>query len=187
MRAERNGYLFWGLLALFVGVPEVLAALSHRLKDAIPWPTISGLVGGLEQRHHWVALVVVAAIVLVTYREVTFHRPVASLSRDDPRWGLGYVVLTALVAAASGAIAASAGASKTTLGYAIYLPLALLGGAIPTVLHRVLAVPTLLETIELLRARARLRWIAPLVVALLVLLCFHLAFYPWPNVTFGRR
>ena len=44
-RDESNGYLFWGLVALFIGVPELLAAFSKTLKADIPWPTVSNLVG----------------------------------------------------------------------------------------------------------------------------------------------
>src|SRR6478672_7680864 len=35
---ERNGYWFWGLIALFVGVPDVLAGISGTLRAHIPWP-----------------------------------------------------------------------------------------------------------------------------------------------------
>src|SRR6266581_102669 len=65
-RDEINGYWFWGLVALFIGVPELLAAFSKTLKADIPWPTISNLVGkDLEAHHHWVALLVVGVIVVV--------------------------------------------------------------------------------------------------------------------------
>lgn len=198
---ERNGYLFWGLLALFIGVPEVLAALSHRLKDAIPWPTVSGLVGGhLEAHHHWTALVVMGLIVLVAYRTLTYPhgekklgqplgRPAAGVPVLSGHWGLRYVVATAVVAAGAGAIAAAAGASKTTLGYAIYVPLILMGVVVPSMLrrwrNRVLSIPTLFATIELLRSRRHWHWVAAVVTTLLVLLSFHLALYPWPNYHFG--
>jgi len=49
--------------------------------------------------------------------------------------------------------------------------------------HRVLAIPTLFAAIAYLRARVPL--IAVLVVALLIVLLFHLALYPWPNYHFG--
>ena len=49
---ERNGYWFWGLIALFVGVPDVLAGLSKTLRAHIPWPTISNLVGKDLEGHH---------------------------------------------------------------------------------------------------------------------------------------
>ena len=37
---ERNGYWFWGLVAAFIGIPELLAGFSKTLKADIPWPTI---------------------------------------------------------------------------------------------------------------------------------------------------
>jgi hypothetical protein len=45
----------------------------------------------------------------------------------------------------------------------------------------VLSIPTLFATIALLEARRR--WVAVVAVSLLVVLAFHLALYPWPNVT----
>lgn len=198
---ERNGYVFWGLIAVFVGVPELLAAVSHAIRRAIPWPTISSLVGGdLEAHHHWTALVVVALIVLVAYHTLTYppHRkllgqPVGKRPEDVHvvgwRWGLAYALLTAVVVAACGAIAAGAGASKSTLGYAIYVPLAVMGVVVPSAFRHfakvVLSVPTLFATIALLRERPHCHWVAASVVALLVVLCFHLALYPWPNYHFG--
>jgi hypothetical protein len=47
----------------------------------------------------------------------------------------------------------------------------------------VLAIPTLFATIALLRARAP--WVVVAVAALLAVLLFHLALYPWPNYHFG--
>src|SRR5207249_8670546 len=44
-REEVNGYWFWGLIALFVAVPEFLAAFSKEVRADIPWPTISNLIG----------------------------------------------------------------------------------------------------------------------------------------------
>jgi hypothetical protein len=71
--------------------------------------------------------------------------------------------------------------------YAIYVTLTITGVVIPSALaywwNRVLAIPTLFAALAYLRARAA--WIAALVVALLVVLLFHLAFYPWPNWPFG--
>jgi hypothetical protein len=62
-----KGYWFWGLVATFIAVPEVLAAISDPLEAHIPWPTISNLVGkDLEAHHHWVALIVVWLIAVVT-------------------------------------------------------------------------------------------------------------------------
>jgi hypothetical protein len=195
---ERNGYLFWGLVTLFIGVPEVLAALSRRLQDAIPWPTISGLVGGdIEAHHHWTALVVLGSIVLVAFHVLTYPPERKRLGRSVPgpvsvtsaTVGLGYVVVTAVAVSVSGLAAATAGAGKDALGYAIYVPLALLGVALPSAFpwlrRRVLSIPTLFAALALLRTHGGFHWLAAVLLALLVVLCFHLALYPWPNYPFG--
>jgi len=195
-RDEINGYIFWGLVALFIGVPDVLAAWSDTLKADIPWPTISNLVGKeLEGNHHWVALLVVALIVVVTIHAFTYPAAKKRAGRAvrDPseavnvRWSRWYIVLVAATGAAAGFIASALGASKIELGYAIYITLAITGIVIPSALaywwNRVLAIPTLFAALAYLRARAA--WVAALVVALLVVLLFHLALYPWPNYQFG--
>ena len=198
---ERNGYVFWGLIALFVGVPEILAALSHGIKRAIPWPTISSLVGGdIEAKHHWTALLVLGLIVLVAYHTLTYPlqrkklgQPVGRRPEEVRvvgwRWGLAYAGATAALVAACGFVAAGAGVSKNELGYAIYVPLALMGVVVPSAFRHfakvVLSIPTLFATIALLRERPHCHWVAGVVVALLVVLSFHLALYPWPNYHFG--
>jgi hypothetical protein len=195
-RDELNGYVFWGLVALFIGVPEVLAALSSTLKADIPWPTTSNLIGkDLERHHHWVALLVVALIVVVTIHALTYPAAKKKAGRAvrEPSeavhvtWSGWYIVLVAAAGAAAGLIASALGANKIELGYAIYGTLAITGVVIPSALaywwNRVLAIPTLFAALAYLRARSA--WIAAPVVALLVLLLFHLAFYPWPNYPFG--
>jgi hypothetical protein len=100
-------------------------------------------------------------------------------------WGWQYIVLTAVLTAAAGFAASAFGGSKNQIGYAIYGALAVLGVVVPSALaffwHRVLSIPTLFATIALLEARRR--WVAVVAVSLLVVLAFHLALYPWPNVT----
>ena len=192
--AERNGYWFWGLMAFFIGVPEVLAALSSTLKADIPWPTISNLVGRhLERRHHWVALLVMGVIVVVAYHAATYGRKRNGHAIRKPAedvdvwtWGGWYVVSAAIAGAAAGLTASLLGASKDTLGFAIYITL-VVAAFTPSVLAyvgaKVLDVPTLFTTVSDLQKRAH--WAAALIVALLVVLMFHLALYPWPNYTFG--
>jgi hypothetical protein len=195
-RDEINGYVFWGLVALFIGVPELLAALSSTLKADIPWPTISNLVGkDLERHHHWVALLVVGLIVVVTAHTLTYPAAKKKAGRAvrNPAqavhvtWSGWYIVLVAATGTAAGVIASVLGANKLELGYAIYVTLTITGVVIPSALaywwNRVLAIPTLFATLSYLRARAA--WVAALVVALLVVLLFHLALYPWPNYQFG--
>lgn len=192
--AERNGYWFWGLLGLFIAVPEVLAALSKTLRADIPWPTISNLVGrNLERRHHWVALIVMGVIVLVAYHAATYERTRDGHAIRKPAhevdvwtWGGWYVVAVAVAGAVAGFVASGLGAGKDTLGFAIYVTLAV-GALAPSMLAyfgaKVLDVPTLFATVSYLQKRAH--WAAALIVALLVVLLFHLALYPWPNYPFG--
>jgi hypothetical protein len=195
-RDEINGYVFWGLVALFIGVPELLAAFSDTLKADIPWPTISNLVGkDLERHHHWIALLVVGLIVVVTVHALTYPAAKKKAGRAvrDPSetvhvsWSGWYIVLVAAVGAVAGVIASALGANKIELGYAIYITLTVAGVVVPSALaywwNRVLAIPTLFATLAYLRARAA--WVAAVVVALLVVLLFHLALYPWPNFQFG--
>jgi hypothetical protein len=195
-RDELNGYLFWGLVALFIGVPEVLAAFSDTIKADIPWPTISNLVGkDLERHHHWLALLVVGLIVVVTVHALTYPAAKKKAGRAvrDPSeavhvtWSGRYIVLVAATGVAAGVIASALGANKNELGYAIYVTLTITGVVVPSALaywwNRVLAIPTLFAALAYLRARAA--WVAALVVALLVVLTFHLALYPWPNYHFG--
>ena len=196
---ERNGYVFWGLAAAFIAVPELLAALSNWMQSHIPWPTISNLVGAdLEFHHHWIALIVVAVIVTSILHTLT-HPSDQKLGgrslRGNPadvkvieRWGgFRYIVLVAVGGIAAGLIASAAGADKNRLGYSIYVTLTVLGVVIPSVLaywyHRVLRIPTLFAAIALLSKHWS--WVAGLAVALLVVLMFHLALYPWPNYHFG--
>ena len=194
---ERNGYWFWGLVAAFIGIPELLAGLSKTLKAHIPWPTISNLVGkDLEAHHHWVAVIVVGVIVMVATH--TFTHPVsnkaagralraAASQADQLPWGGRYIAFVGASGIAAGVIASIAGANKNELGYAIYVTLTITGVVVPSLLsyawNKVLAIPTLFATIAYLRAWQP--WVAALVITLLVVLTFHLALYPWPNYHFG--
>jgi hypothetical protein len=69
-KTEKIGYVFWGVLALFVAIPELIAAGWH-----VPWPTISETVGHLEKHHHWVRVLVVAGLASFTTRVVFYPWP----------------------------------------------------------------------------------------------------------------
>lgn len=192
-----KGYWFWGLVAAFIAVPEVLAAVSDPLEAHIPWPTISNLVGkDLEAHHHWVALIVVWLIAVVTVHtlahpqeEKLAGRALRAPAEDATRldWGWRYICATAAVSSVAGLIVSTAGGDKNEVGYAIYVTLAVCGIVIPSALaywwHRVLAIPTLFATLALLQASHR--WIGAFVAGWLATLLFHLALYPWPNYHFG--
>jgi hypothetical protein len=200
-RDELNGYIFWGLVTLFIGVPEILAAVSDTVKAKIPWPTISNLVGkDLEGHHHWIALIVVAVIVVVIMHTLSHpadEKKAGRALRADAeskdvrtlRWGRPYIAAVALAGAIAGIVASAVGADKNQTGYAIYVTLAVLGIVVPSALaywaNKVLDIPTLFATLAYLRKRTGGPWIAMTVVTLLAVLCFHLALYPWPNYHFG--
>jgi hypothetical protein len=195
---EANGYIFWGLLSLFIGVPEVLAGIKWtRERIHIPWPTISNLVGkDLEVRHHWIALIVVWLIGFVVAHTIAYPPEQKKLGRAagdagvaSSGWGQVYIGLTAAAGIAAGAIAAIAGANKNHLGYSIYLTLTFFGLVIPSLFRqfrgKVLAIPTLFATLALLQKHGYFHWVAAAIVAALFVLTFHLALYPWPNYHFG--
>jgi hypothetical protein len=68
-RKEAWGYGVWLFFGLIVAVPEIWAA---KWKESAKWPTISATVGELEYWHPWVALIVVAVIVLSAYSALRY-------------------------------------------------------------------------------------------------------------------
>jgi hypothetical protein len=64
---RRWGYLVWGMAGVVIAVPEITAAADG---DALPFTTISGMVGHLERRWSWVELIVVAAIAFAFFSTV---------------------------------------------------------------------------------------------------------------------
>jgi hypothetical protein len=76
-RREIWGYVFWGVLALFVLVIELLA----RSGAHVPFPTISQTAANLAARHHWVSLVYLGGLVTLTARIVFYPWPNRSAER----------------------------------------------------------------------------------------------------------
>ncbi len=58
-RREWWGYGVWGFVGVVIAVPELWAA-----SGSAPWPTISATIGYLEGRWNWIALIVVALLVI---------------------------------------------------------------------------------------------------------------------------
>ena len=56
----RRGYGLWLAVGAVIAIPEIWAAVARP-----PWPTISGTVGHLELRWNFVAVIVVAVLVIV--------------------------------------------------------------------------------------------------------------------------
>ena len=70
-RRELWGYAFWGTIAAFVAVMELLAHLGTH----VPVPTISQTAANLAARHHWVSLLYVGGLVTLTARIVFYPWP----------------------------------------------------------------------------------------------------------------
>jgi hypothetical protein len=67
-RREIWGYVFWGVLGMFILTTEALAAFW----SGFPIPTLSWTTGQLEQQHHWFKLIVVGGIAVGATR-ITFY------------------------------------------------------------------------------------------------------------------
>jgi hypothetical protein len=62
MASQKRFYWVWVVAGLVIAIPEISAAAK---KDWFPFTTISEMVGHLEYRKAWVALIVIAIIVWV--------------------------------------------------------------------------------------------------------------------------
>jgi hypothetical protein len=76
-RREVWGYIFWGTMALFVLVIELLA----RSGTHVPFPTISQTAASLASRHHWVSLIYLGGLVTLAARIVFYPWPNRSAER----------------------------------------------------------------------------------------------------------
>ncbi|GAB2559772.1 hypothetical protein [Nocardia heshunensis] len=195
------GYCMWGLAGLAIAVSELASVFGLA-----SWPTISNTIGHLETQHAWVRLVVVAVIVLLAYYAVPqFTRsadPVVEtvggrtltvngrVTKTDSRitlLGAGYLlaavgtyVFAVLFAAADRGMH-----PHSYLGaYVLYGLIALMWVIVPSILAlfftRDVPFPTLFRTVGYLERRAHP--VAAILLAGLVVLLIHLAFYPWPVV-----
>ncbi len=67
---ELHGYAYWGPVGLAIAVTEILGALSATFRDFIPWPTISGTVGHLEDLNSLWAVAFVAVVAITAFDAV---------------------------------------------------------------------------------------------------------------------
>jgi hypothetical protein len=205
--AEKWGYGFWLFLGVVFGIPESWAGLATP-----PWPALTDTVGHLDQAWPPTRVIVVAVIVFVAFYFVrvpvglpgspayagggpgrgtgagvgrTFNGRLSRTPADiSPVPALIYVPL-ALAAITVGSIAAAVASNNFwVLGYVIYGLIAVFLAIIPNVLAywfaREVPWPTLLATITALERRWRPA--AVVILAGLVTLMFHLAFFPWPDL-----
>ena len=68
---ELWGYAFWGAMAVFVLVMELLAHFGPRT----PFPTVSHTAAHLAAQHHWVKLSYVGGLVTLAARIVFYPWP----------------------------------------------------------------------------------------------------------------
>ncbi|MCW3037597.1 MAG: hypothetical protein JWM17_2909 [Actinobacteria bacterium] len=206
-RSEVWGYVVWGAMALVIAIPEITAAVDHK----VPWPTISGMTGHLEYRWSWVALIVVALIVFAAFHSVTYRwslpgdlatqanqrklrrTPAGRLTRaldessgsEKDELSTRWLLIAFAVVAVGGLLAARLKPhGKFFLGYVLYGLIAVVWVVVPNVLAfwfaKDVAFPTLFRTVAYLERR--LHFVAVILLVGYVILLIHLALYPWPNI-----
>ncbi len=204
--SEKWGYAFWLFLGLVFGVPESWAGLANP-----PWPALSDTIGHLDAVWPPTAVIVVAVVVIVAFYFVrvpvsqpgtmaygqggpgrrtgagvgrTFNGRLSRTPADtSPVPALIYIPLALAAITIGSIIAAVTSDDYWVLGYVIYGLIAIFLVIIPDVLAywfaREVPWPTLLATVTNLERRWRPA--AVVVLAGLVVLMFHLAFFPWPD------
>ena len=202
--ALHSGYRFWGVVILAILLVELAGAAAHWLNDKIgvkiPWTTISGMVGHLEELWPTTAVFVVgllapAAFYALTPIDSQRRSPLGRVTIRQPseqpvEWYSARVVF--LLSALVGAIAVGVFEDDFIRAYFIYGALFVFGILVPTFLllakRRDVGFTSLFVTIGHLRQnrdwKARLVTIA--LSAGLAILAIHLAFYPWPDITKER-
>jgi hypothetical protein len=204
--SEKWGYAFWLFLGLIFGVPESWAGLASP-----PWPALSDTIGHLDAVWPPTAVIVVAVVVIVAFYFVrvpvsqpgtmaygqgglgrgtgagvgrTYNGRLSRAPADtSPVAALIYIPLAVAAITIGSIIAAATSDDYWVLGYVIYGLIAIFLVIIPDVLAywfaREVPWPTLLATVTNLERRWRPA--AVVILAGLVVLMFHLAFFPWPD------
>ena len=196
------GYGTWLFFGLVFGLPESWAGAASP-----PWPTLSDTIGHLETLWPGTRVVVVVLIALIAYSCVKFPpghsgefparegearrartgngRLIRLPSTVSPVPALVYIPLALGVVAVGSLIAALTSSDMFVLGSVLYGLFAIFCVIVPNMLAYWFAAdmpfPTFFRTIADLDHRWRPA--AMVIVAWLVVLMFHLAFFPWPDVT----
>lgn len=181
-RFERIGYVVWGTVALVVAIPEIAALAAQD----VPWPTISGTIGHLEDLWHPTAVIVVAVIVVAAALAVGYGRIDTRTPTTAPAgawWPFVYLGSAAVFTVGAGLIVSAVVDDRFVLGYVIYGLIGLFFFVVPVLFGWALVVPfpSPFETLRDLERRVPI--VALVVLAGLVILLIHLALYPWPDVT----
>jgi hypothetical protein len=204
----RHGYLFWGPVILGILLVELAGAASHWLKEnilhfTIPWTTISGMVGHLEDIWPVSAVFVIAIMAPAVFyalapRDAPAPAPGGHRSetgrlylRTPPgeplSWYTAWVVF--ILSAIVGTIAVLVFDDNFVRAYFIYGALFAFGIVFPSVLvllgHREVPFTSLFVTARALRQQRNwIAWLATVAISAgLGILLIHLAFYPWPDIT----
>jgi hypothetical protein len=192
----RRGYRFWFLIiALILGF-EVLGSFSST-----PWTTISTMVGNLEDRSSWWAVIALAAVAITALCALRSSAPTdigpighSSLGRwqwrtpaDEHRGWYGALFVLGIAGLAE-SLALYVFDDRYQRAYFIYGAVFLVGIVIPSILailgRREAGFPSLFVTVSHLRSN-NAWWAGALTVAIaggLAILAIHLAFYPWPDL-----
>ena len=195
------GYSTWLFFGLVFGLPESWAGAAKP-----PWPTLSDTIGHLEHLWPGTRVVVVVLIALVAYNVARYspgHTGEYPAREGEPwraRTGNGrlvrspqvspvpalvYIPLALGVVAAGSLITALTSSNTYVLGYVLYGLYTIFCVFVPNLmaywLARDVPFPTFFRTIADLDHRWRPA--AMVIVAWLVVLAFHLAFFPWPDLT----
>jgi hypothetical protein len=69
---DQVGYIVWGALAVFVAIPEVLAAVG---KELVPWPGFTRTAVYLQARSPRITMVFLALFAILTVHIVWYPWP----------------------------------------------------------------------------------------------------------------
>jgi hypothetical protein len=191
------GYVVWGLTGAAIAFPEIWAAVDS---DSVPWPTISGTVGYIEYWHDWVAVIVIGVLVWGAFyalrrsrsQEEERRTPAGRFTLREPkREPIQTVGAILYYAFALGAVIAGPlivlevrPHDKYLLGEVLYGLIGFFGILVPSAVALLygkdIPFTTLFATLQHLEEKVRL--LAIVVAAGIVVLLLHLALYPWPSV-----
>jgi hypothetical protein len=197
-----GGCIVWSIVALFVAIPEIWAAVTHDMW----WSTISNTTGHLEAYHWWVDLLVVSIVAATALHAVVnpvepggtpdderglgrtpggrvTRRPAEPAKPVSLKWTLAYLAAAALLVAG----VSYAFYENNSTGYrfeiVMYLSIAFWFIVLPSIaaLNRWWPTPftTLFATLILIQRRSTL--FGCVLIAGLAVLLIHLSLYPWPT------